>query len=507
MKRFTLAALCLSFIGHSALAANIGFFPDPEDKGAALALADFFEENGHTIAVVDDSANIADDVDLIIHSNTPPTPFSAFATVAKPVIAWDADFHDNSLIARLGQPVTFEDGFDLTVVEENADHPVLDGMTGDIPWTNTSWTLQGMGGPPAEGKVLLTYLDPLDEDIVRPALIVLEKDAATLGFFGPQPIEGAGYWVGSDLNEPFGGGGPRAIQLDPVDVSGHASVQLTMALAATDADFESVDSLSVLVDRGSGFQQLALYTGVGDEFNPCFKGLADEGGQCLSPVEFRDFTWEIPDGNNELTVRIEAFNSAPNEVVGIDNIRITGNNDALIHQQGFNDPEPVGYTPEGQGSEIAAVGPALWDVNLNVDQIGLPAFAPARRASILWADHTTDPQTGDEDVEWWEEESLEIWLNLVDWALAASNPADFDGDGTVNFADFVMFSNVFGQSVPPADVAFDLNMNGEVDFADFVQFSNAFGQPAEISSVPEPHGFVMAALGLLVILRCRRPLR
>ena len=426
------AFVCLSLIGPSVLAANIGFFPDPIDKGAALALAEFFEENGHTIDVVD-AADIADDIDLIIHTDTQPTPPSAFATIDKPVIAWDADLHDNSLIARLGRPVTFEDGFDLTVVDEKADHPVLGGMTGDIPWTNIGWTLQGIGGPAPGGQVLLTYPDPQNEDIIRPGLIVLEKGAAQLGFFGPQPIEGAGYWVGGDLDATFAPG-PRSIQLAPVNTAAHSNVKLTMALAATDADFEVTDNLLILVDVGNGFEPLAVFTGVEDEFDPCFKGLADEAGHCLSPIEFRDFTWDVPDGADELTLLIGATNTFPNEVLGIDNIRITGDNDELIHHQGFNDPEPAGYEAKGRGFAVADVGPGMWDVSLNVDEIGFPAFAPARRAAILWADGTTDPDTGDEDIDWWEEESLEIWLNLVNWALA-STPNDLNGDGVVDAAD------------------------------------------------------------------------
>ena len=60
--------------------------------------------------------------------------------------------------------------------------------------------------------------------------------------------------------------------------------------------------------------------------------------------------------------------------------------------------------------------------------------------------------------------------------------ADFDGDGTVGFADFVAFAGNFGTSRGDGryDARYDLNDDGNVGFADFVAFAGFFGQ----SSVP-----------------------
>lgn len=89
-------------------------------------------------------------------------------------------------------------------------------------------------------------------------------------------------------------------------------------------------------------------------------------------------------------------------------------------------------------------------------------------------------------------------------AELSSLPEDFDDDGDVDFSDFVAFSNVFGQDVPPADAVFDLNGNGSVDFTDFVQFSNAFGTTAGVVSVPEPAISTLLCLGLLAVVGQRR---
>lgn len=60
--------------------------------------------------------------------------------------------------------------------------------------------------------------------------------------------------------------------------------------------------------------------------------------------------------------------------------------------------------------------------------------------------------------------------------------ADFDGDGTVGFSDFVAFAGNFGTSRGDGryDARYDLNGDGNVGFADFVVFAGFFGQ----SSVP-----------------------
>ena len=50
--------------------------------------------------------------------------------------------------------------------------------------------------------------------------------------------------------------------------------------------------------------------------------------------------------------------------------------------------------------------------------------------------------------------------------------ADFNGDGAVDFADFVLFARAYGS----ADMRFDLDGNGTVGFGDFIAFVNAFEQ-------------------------------
>ncbi len=55
---------------------------------------------------------------------------------------------------------------------------------------------------------------------------------------------------------------------------------------------------------------------------------------------------------------------------------------------------------------------------------------------------------------------------------------DFDGEGTVGFADFLLFVAQFGFSEDDEgyDVWFDLDGDGMIGFGDFLIFANAFGK-------------------------------
>ena len=77
-------------------------------------------------------------------------------------------------------------------------------------------------------------------------------------------------------------------------------------------------------------------------------------------------------------------------------------------------------------------------------------------------------------------------------------PGDFDLNGAVEFADFLILSGSFGLPVDSyADG--DINVNGTVEFDDFLAFSANFGQSsAAVASVPEPNGFW--ALSAMIVM-------
>ncbi len=85
--------------------------------------------------------------------------------------------------------------------------------------------------------------------------------------------------------------------------------------------------------------------------------------------------------------------------------------------------------------------------------------------------------------------TLDVWLwrnGERSWGYRRFEPIsiggapspDFNGDGTVGFADFIAFAEAFGRTSADEDfdARFDLDEDGNVGFGDFVVFARAFGE-------------------------------
>ena len=74
------------------------------------------------------------------------------------------------------------------------------------------------------------------------------------------------------------------------------------------------------------------------------------------------------------------------------------------------------------------------------------------------------------------------FTGLVFVYAQTAKDADFDGNGSVGFSDFVAFAGKFGTSRGDGgyEAKYDLDGNGQIGFSDFVAFAGFFGQ----SSVP-----------------------
>ena len=87
-----------------------------------------------------------------------------------------------------------------------------------------------------------------------------------------------------------------------------------------------------------------------------------------------------------------------------------------------------------------------------------------------------------------------------------NSQGDLDGNGKVEFADFLILSGNFGNEVDD-HTGGDIDCNGKVEFADFLVLSGNFGNDvAAAQSVPEPAGFALFGFASLLIgcLRSRR---
>lgn len=105
--------------------------------------------------------------------------------------------------------------------------------------------------------------------------------------------------------------------------------------------------------------------------------------------------------------------------------------------------------------------------------------------------------------------STELLVNLE---IPAPNihPGDYNDDGVVDAADYVVWRNTLGTTGLPLGTAADGNGNGEVDAQDYLVWRDHFGELAggavTLATVPEPHSAVVLALaaGLAAWLRRTR---
>lgn len=77
------------------------------------------------------------------------------------------------------------------------------------------------------------------------------------------------------------------------------------------------------------------------------------------------------------------------------------------------------------------------------------------------------------------ETAIQALIVIRRQAPSQTRSADINGDGDVNFSDFLLFAAAFGTSegVPGYNAAADLDGDGTVAFSDFLIFANAFGKP------------------------------
>lgn len=75
---------------------------------------------------------------------------------------------------------------------------------------------------------------------------------------------------------------------------------------------------------------------------------------------------------------------------------------------------------------------------------------------------------------------------VSDTAFAADGCADFDGDGFVHVVDVIIWSNYFGQTVPPAPQQVDLVKDGGLNAADFSLLFQEFLSSTACQTDPLP---------------------
>jgi len=88
-------------------------------------------------------------------------------------------------------------------------------------------------------------------------------------------------------------------------------------------------------------------------------------------------------------------------------------------------------------------------------------------------------------------------------ACDPNSQGDLDGNGRIEFADFLIMSTNFGTDVA-GHADGDIDCNGKVEFADFLVLSANFGSSAAAESVPEPSTSVLVLAICVFITHSRR---
>ena len=91
---------------------------------------------------------------------------------------------------------------------------------------------------------------------------------------------------------------------------------------------------------------------------------------------------------------------------------------------------------------------------------------------------------------------------------APTNPGDFNADGQLDMADFLIMAENFNESFPfnESFAKGDQTRDRKVDLADFLEIREIFNaaQPGALASVPEPSCLVLLGCGALCLLGRRR---
>ena len=183
------------------------------------------------------------------------------------------------------------------------------------------------------------------------------------------------------------------------------------------------------------------------------------------------------------------------EVVTIGGIEITSASGGLLPPE---DDDPLGSS-----------GPFVHDVRSDSESVVwfTPASSQFANASnggeVLTEDLVTKImiKNGTDDLQfrYYLFDSHEVFTGEVELPdFTAELLGDLDGNGIVDFTDFLVLADNFGSS--PATLAEgDINGDGQVQFEDFLILAENYGSTAAAASIPEPSGVLMGVWGLAVL--------
>ncbi len=348
-------------------------------------------------------------------------------------------------------------GASLGYLSNGADRIVVDGGTLSlIGVTNSTRGLTiGAGGATIEAQATtnVTLADVAGSELVSTAGGHLTLAGEGVGVFnkalgggGKVIKQGAGAWELRSINSYTGG---TEVDEGELIVTGRTGVGLTTVAAGARLSGHGI--LNV-VDMGGS---LAPGTSVGTM-------------RATSVVL-----------GGESTLEIELFDLASADLLEVATTLTIGEGAALAATWA----EGSTYVPAlGDSFTIATAAGGI--VGNGFDELSLPPLP-----GFDWnVDYTSNA----------------ISLEVV---AATGNPADFNGDGAVDGADFLAWQRGLGRTEGATPADGDANGDGAVDAADMIVWQEQYGQgpPEELAAaIPEPGAASMASIFAAIAVVCRR---
>ena len=239
-------------------------------------------------------------------------------------------------------------------------------------------------------------------------------------------------------------------------------VQVRASNAAGDGDWSPVGTVQTAVQDDRFFLSLDLDGSEGDQFTS-FLAVSSGGGRASIQI-FGKSLKDIP--VNDLSVR---FDYDGTQVV----------------YEGFKRSDVLSGTSALSGKDFVNIGMTLFDISTRVES-GLMGTIRFRTTEAF--SETEIRLVRVKLVREGQAETLPMFLSVALQSAVtsvASMPSpDFDGNGTVDIPDFLLFLDVFGLKVGQEEyeAKYDLDGNEVIGIPDFLIFVDNFGK--EVIQVP-----------------------
>ena len=319
---------------------------------------------------------------------------------------------------------------------------------------------------------LIGFVETLELD-PEPMILIdrpLEDGSFFADFTSPIAVDGAKVSFDVGLRRSSGSSHAKDYDIIGLDSAGNESFHLRMSAFSGETENEDAERVGFVSDAGTTVTY-DLPTVDGDDFN---QDLMQAGRPPYDPglLGFIELTLEeegyslfFESGFNFYTSDVLSYNGS---ATSISRLEFTYAGDAE------SNPLRSGYVLD----DILVLGIPVTEILVgDCDGDGALTLADANCTPLA---------------------ELDEFLGAI-----GSLRGDLDGDGTVQFGDFLILSASFGTSGQYTDG--DLDKSGEIQFGDFLILSANFGTSAEVAaSVPEPASLWLSLMGCLCLGMHRR---